>query len=96
LAVIIILLVAQNLHTRILISCLEVEILARNLPPTLSFIAENSSLLFVEQSNQLIEHVSSRSGGLGIFSRTKNTHLPGYHKIKKSRGADSIDTNAHP
>jgi len=44
---------------------------------TLSFIAENSSLLLVVQSNQWIEHVSSRSGGLGIFPRTKNTHLPG-------------------
>jgi len=37
----------------------------------LGFIAENSSLLFVVQSNQLIEHVSSRSGGLGIFPRTQ-------------------------
>jgi len=46
----------------------------------LSFIAENGSLLLVVQSNQLIEHVSSRLGleGLGIFPRTKNTRLPGF------------------
>jgi len=37
----------------------------------LSFIAENSFLLFVVQSNQLIEHVSIRLEGLGIFPCTK-------------------------
>jgi len=44
----------------------------------LIFIAENSSLLFFVQSNQLIEHVSSCLGGLGIFPRTKNIRLPGF------------------
>jgi len=44
----------------------------------LIFIAENSSLLFFVQLNQLIEHVSSCLGGLGIFPRTKNTRLPGF------------------
>jgi len=44
--------------------------LARNNPPP-NFIAENSSLLFVVQSNQLIEHVSSRLVGLGIFTAQK-------------------------
>jgi len=44
---------------------------------TLNFIAENNSLLLVVQLNQLIEHVSSHSGGLGTFTRTKNTRLPG-------------------
>jgi len=75
LAEITIILVAQNLITRVLIACLEAEIfkfksylvnLARN-PPiffTLSFIAENSSLLFAVQSNHLID--SSCLGGLGI------------------------------
>jgi len=53
----------------------------------LSFIAENSSLLFVLQSNQLIEHVSSRSGGLGIFPRTKNTCLPGYFLVSNKGDA---------
>jgi len=33
--------------------------------------------LFVVQLNQLIEHVSSRLGGLGIFPCSKNTRLPG-------------------
>jgi len=31
--------------------------------------------LFVVQSNQLIKHATSRLGGLGIFTRTKNTRL---------------------
>jgi len=44
---------------------------------TLSFIAYNSSLLFVVQSKQWIEHVSSRLEGLGIFPRIKNNRLPG-------------------
>jgi len=47
----------------------------------LSLIAEYSSLLFVVQSNQLVEHVSSRSGGLGILHHTKNTRLPGFINI---------------
>jgi len=47
----------------------------------LSFIAEIGSLLFVVRSNQLIEYVSSRFGGLGIFPRAKNTRLPGLYKF---------------